>query len=323
LRAIRLDPPVQVPGPRAASVDQVLVTEDLLQTGFHPADSSVLVRVRLSNQSRRPQIYRLLEATLEVRDLAGTPQFHGVIGDPVQSNGSPLPPAPSYTLEPGADQEVTFGFRGFPWYESDRPVRMTLRLPAGDDEPLDLVLADVSDAQSPRWRMSRFYPFLRTSARGIWGSVDGIALDVLKGGAYWSRGRQYLGIGTGFGLLYNRALLAGPPAEDWQVFLDGGWLPYRHCCGVYGSAEYMLAWFKAPYNDRYLRGAGLHSYPNLSAGIVVKGGRPGRFAGGPLRVEVPPTALGDFALRLGYVRWFNTGDAAGSGGFLLSLEMIR
>src|SRR5581483_750534 len=115
---------------------------------------------------------------------------------------------------------------------------------------------------------------------------------------------------------------AGPPAETWHGSLEGGWLPFQHCCGVYGSADFLLAYFKAPYSEHYLRGTGLHSYPNLSAGIVVKAGRPKGYAGGPLKLETPTTALGDFALRFGYVRWFNTGDAAGSGGFLFSMELV-
>src|SRR5438552_2039290 len=74
-RWMRLDPPARAVGPPVATAVEVAVTEDVLGTGFHPAQSRAVVRVWLDNASPRPSRLRLEGARFELRDLAGAPAF--------------------------------------------------------------------------------------------------------------------------------------------------------------------------------------------------------------------------------------------------------
>jgi hypothetical protein len=111
--------------------------------------------------------------------------------------------------------------------------------------------------------------------------------------------------------------LAAPEhATGLSVLLNLAWQPWRLPlapyveAGAYGG----FGW------DPIARGPRWAGSPRASAGVLLFGGvRLG--SGGALPFEAPASPQRHAGVRLGYTRWFYTGDRGGSGGVELSLEV--
>ncbi|HET6146167.1 MAG TPA: hypothetical protein VFH68_01435, partial [Polyangia bacterium] len=270
LRWMKLDPPALTAGEISATVAEMAVTEDILEEGFYPEGvSRAVVQVWLNNSSGRPRVLRLAGAQFELRELAGTGVFGSYPGRADIGSGRAAPAGLIYVLAPGENLKVSLTFAYFPWHVSDRPLKVLLRVPVDDAPPLEVKLADLGDARAPLWRARRGHGLWRNSWRTIGGKVQANMFGVFGMGLYWPRQHWYVGSALGLGFVTAPALRAGSPGVTTDLSLEGGFFPYQWNWGIYAAADYLVAYWYGPYRDRYLRGQGWRSFPNLSVGLAI------------------------------------------------------
>jgi hypothetical protein len=196
------------------------------------------------------------------------------------------------------------------------PQRLVVIVPVQGQPSLELAVADPV-AGGPRWPAGRVAGAYFFSALAFAGSPRLSVMEPLGFAARLARERWVLGLGASYTFLYQEALAGGPPAHGVSLHAQVTWQPWTSRFAPYVEVGTFTG-IQAP-PPAYSMSARTLELPRVSAGVLLSlGKRLGE--AGPLPFEHVLSPQRELGLRLGYTRWFNTGEHGGSGGLELSVE---
>jgi hypothetical protein len=196
------------------------------------------------------------------------------------------------------------------------PQRLVVIVPVQGQPNLELAIADPVPG-GPRWSAGRVVGAYFFSGLAFAGSPRLSVMEPLGFAARLARGRWVLGLGASYTFLYQEALAGGPPAHGVSLHAQVTWQPW-----TWRFAPYVEVGTFTGYQDpppAYSMSARTLELPRVSAGVLLSlGKRLGETGALPFEHVLSPQR--ELGLRLGYTRWFNTGERGGSGGVELSVE---
>jgi hypothetical protein len=225
----------------------------------------------------------------------------------------------AFTLKPHESRTVWAAFTA---PDADRlrgTVHLSVVVPVDGQAALEIAIADPVPG-GPRWRQDR--PVAGGYTTGglsfLWGTETTTVMEPIGLSYRMSHERWVIGIDARYAYLYQESLAGGPPSMGFSLLAQLSWQPWHGRIAPYMEAgSYTGREF--PPSAYAQAGARLIELPRVGAGILIVSG-PRLGGSGALPFDRPLSPQHRGALRVGYTRWFNTGERGGTGGLQLSFE---
>ena len=319
-RTVRVEPVAHSRGATPVSVGQISATaEMMIGNSLRSQSSKIEVAVAIRNDTEQTQFLGLGQARLDLHESATGHTLTGACEQVVTDKSAGPEPCTQMALPAHGSTRIVVRFAGFPDYQGEPASKIILQLPVENQPSIALSVVDVSASEGPRLRSLERCRWAATLA-GDMRSADGRmnfaaysfpSLGALAECGSWVFGASWIGGNFSTGDLSEAFTFSVEPIRI-------AWFPGDSMPGVYGEGGLLLAsWSgaKAPTTPGAPRP---HVLPHLSVGFALRFSAPRRASLLPI-VHERKTELQSL-LRLGYMRWFNTGESGGTSGMLFSWE---
>ena len=301
-------------------MDAISATVEMVRgNSLHPSSSMIEVAVSIRNESEQAQLLGLGQARLELHESATGRSLAGGCEQVVADKAAGPQPCTQMSLSAHGNTTLIIRFGGFPGYQGEPASRLTLHLPFDRQPPIELTVVDVSSSAGPRLlsqERCRWAATLAGDIRSANGRMDFTAFSLFSLGALAECGSWV------FGAAWSGVDFPTRDLSDAFTFnlepIRIAWFPGDSMPGLYGEGGLLIAsWSnaKAPTTPGAARP---NLLPHLSVGVAMRFSAPRRAALLPI-VHPRKTELQSI-LRVGYLRWFNTGESGGTPGMLFSWE---